>query len=114
MQPEIDTATGDYTGDRISGLANAVFLRLMTPRGSYWGIAEFGSRLHELAREKDVARVALLAEQYARDALQPLIDDGRAAAVDVAAARSGGRLTLHVVVRDAGGQALYDNSVQVI
>ncbi|WP_242671874.1 phage GP46 family protein [Stutzerimonas kirkiae] len=37
-----------------------------------------GSRLHELQRCKDLARIGKLAQQYAEQALQPLLDDGRA------------------------------------
>lgn len=65
MDTWIDPATGDYTGARISRLENAVYLRLMTPLGSWWADTSLGSRLHELAREKDVPRIALLARQYA-------------------------------------------------
>ncbi len=80
----LDTLTGDYTGERISSLANAVYLRLMTPLGSWWAAPSVGSRLHELEREKDVARVRRLAVQYAEQALQPLVTDGRARVVSVA------------------------------
>lgn len=54
MDTWIDPATGDYAGARISRLENAVYLRLMTPLGSWWADTSLGSRLHELAREKDV------------------------------------------------------------
>ena len=56
-----------------NNLANAVYLRLMTPLGSYWADPTLGSRLHELQREKDVSRVAVLARQYAEEALAPLV-----------------------------------------
>ena len=85
MDTWIDPATGDYTGARISRLENAVYLRLMTPLGSWWADTSLGSRLHELAREKDVPRIGLLARQYAEQALQGLLDDGRARAVEVSA-----------------------------
>lgn len=103
MQPQLDPASGDYTGTRTADVGNAVWLRLLTPLGSWWADATLGSRLHELTREKDLPRVTLLAEQYARDALQPLLDDGRATSVGVSAVRLGGRLGLHVTVTDAGG-----------
>lgn len=102
MDTWIDPATGDYTGARISRLENAVYLRLMTPLGSWWADTSLGSRLHELAREKDVPRIALL-------------DDGRARAVEVSAEQPhDGRCLLHVVVTDATGTPYsYDHFVRV-
>lgn len=105
MDAYIDPRSGDYTGARISRLENAVYLRLATPRGAWWADPELGSRLHELAREKDVPRIALLAQQYAEQALRPLVDDGRARAVTVTAEQPhNGRCLLHVEVIDAAGE----------
>jgi len=119
----INPLSGDYelldgrrVMDAAQGLANAVFLRLMTPLGSYWADADLGSRLHELQREKDVARVAKLAKQYAEDALQPLIDDGRATAVEVATQRPhDGRLLMLITVTDAAGTVMaFQHHVKVM
>jgi phage gp46-like protein len=93
--------------DPAAGLANAVYLRLMTPLGSYWADPTLGSRLHELQREKDKARVAILAKQYAEQALAPLIADGRATAIEVSTEQPGnGRLHLLIVVTAASGEHL--------
>lgn len=122
MDALIDPTTGDYTlesgqlvRDLARGLANAVYLRLMTPLGSYWADATLGSRLHELAREKDVPRVAVLAKKYCEDALAPLIADKRASTIEVATERlHDGRLRLAVAVTDAGGREhLFNHHVQV-
>ncbi|GAB6124334.1 phage GP46 family protein [Humidesulfovibrio idahonensis] len=119
----LDPTTGGYTltdgsltQDPARGLANAVFLRLMTPLGSYWEDATLGSRLHELAREKDLARVAILAKQYSEQALQPLLDDGRAQAIAVETERQhDGWLRLAVRVTDAGGREhLFTHNVTVM
>ncbi|MDY4388558.1 phage GP46 family protein [Pectobacterium aroidearum] len=83
MDNLLNPTTGDYTGTTTTTLANAVYLRLMTPLGSYWADPALGSRLHLLAREKDVARVHKLAQQYAAAALQPIVDDGRASVIAV-------------------------------
>lgn len=63
-----------------------------TARRGWWGDAypevegdHIGSRLWLLAREKQLPQVQARAELYAREALQWLIDDGVASAVDVAA-----------------------------
>ncbi|MCB5309205.1 phage GP46 family protein [Yersinia massiliensis] len=106
MDMLIDPSTRDYTGESISTLANAVYLRLMVPLGSWWADATLGSRLHELAREKDVSRVYTLARQYCEQALQSLIDDGRATAISVTSSRmKPGWLLLHIVVEIAPNQS---------
>ena len=117
MDTFVDPATRDYlyragafVRDPANGLANAVYLRLMTPLGQWWAFPALGSRLHELVREKDVSRVELLARQYSAQALQPILDDGRAKAIDIETERlkdasQGGRLQLRITVTDAGGRA---------
>jgi len=119
----IDPVTRDYRlaagrleSDPANGLANAVYLRLMTPRGSYWAEPLMGSRLHDLAREKDVARVAILARQYAAQALQPIIDDGRASTINIDTEQPrNGRLNLLITVTDAGGDRVtFTHPVEVL
>jgi len=63
-----------------------------TARRGWWGDAypevdgdRIGSRLWLLAREKQTPAVLARAELYAREALQWLVDDGVASAVDVSA-----------------------------
>lgn len=63
MDKELDPRSGDYTGNTIDTLKNAVYIRLATPLGSWWADTSVGSLLHLLQREKDLERVALLAEQ---------------------------------------------------
>lgn len=105
MQPRIDPATGKYDGTRIGHLGNAVWLRIMTPLGSWWARPGVGSRLHELQRQKSLPRVAALAEQYARQALADLVTSGRAQSVTATATLNAGRLDLSVTVIDATGRA---------
>lgn len=95
-------AAGDLARDPANGLANAVYLRVMTPLGSWWADTTLGSRLHELQREKDVPRVQRLAVQYVQQCLRPLVDDGRALAIDVQSEHAPGRLNLLVTITDAG------------
>ncbi|MGC6061358.1 phage GP46 family protein [Enterobacter kobei] len=105
MDQTLSPVTGDYTRSRIYSIQNAVYLRLETPLGSYWADPTLGSRLHELRREKDLPRVRLLAVQYARQALQPLLDNGRAESITVDT-RDGqkGWLVLLVTVTDGTGE----------
>lgn len=95
MDSRIDPTTGDYDRTRINDLSNAVYLRITVPLGSYWGDPKLGSRLHLLNRAKDVERNRTLAVQYTKEALQPLIDSGRADRIDVDAVwNHDGRLQL--------------------
>ncbi|MBI4804468.1 MAG: phage GP46 family protein [Desulfovibrio sp.] len=101
----IDPYTGEYLPTRINHLGNAVYIRLATPLGSWWADTTIGSRLHELAREKDLPRVGLLAEQYAEQALRPLIEDGRARSITVTSQQPhDGRCLLLITVEDATGR----------
>lgn len=114
MDALVDPATRDYVllsgaaqRDPAGGLANSCYLRLTVPQGSYWADKTLGSRLHELQREKDVARVARLAKQYAEQALAPIVADGRATQINVSTERPGnGRLHLLIEVTAASGETL--------
>jgi phage gp46-like protein len=95
--------------DPMAGLANAAYLRLVVPLGSYWADPTLGSRLHELERQKDLTRYSVLAKQYAATALQPLIDDGRATGIDVEVGRvkdatGAGRVVLAIQITAASGE----------
>ncbi|RQU99213.1 hypothetical protein DF039_38015 [Burkholderia cenocepacia] len=85
MDALLNPRTGGYTGTQTDTLANAVYLRLTTPLGSWWAAREVGSLLHTLAREKDTPRVRQLAQQYAEQALAPIVKDGRATRITVTA-----------------------------
>jgi phage gp46-like protein len=114
MDAWINPLTGDYsltagsiTRDPAEGLANAVYLRLMTPLGGYWDDPKLGSLLHTLEREKDVTRISVLARQYCEQALQPIIDDGRATSIVVSTEQlHNGRLNLLIEVTAASGRKL--------
>lgn len=123
MDALIDPATGGYqvqngapVRDPAGGLENAVYLRLRTPLGSYWADPTLGSRLHELQREKDLSRVAVLARQYAEQALEPIVADGRATEIQVSVDRPGnGWLYLLIEVTAASGERLtFKHPVKVI
>lgn len=117
MDTYIDPMTGAYvsTGtdlqrDLANGLANAVYLRLMTPLGSYWAAPTVGSRLHELVRSKALPNREVIAKQYAQAALQELLDDGRVQAISITTrlqpmADASQALQLLIEVVDASGQA---------
>ena len=123
MDAWINPSTGDYElsngaalRDPANGLGNAVYLRLMTPLGSYWADTTLGSRLHELQREKDVGRVAILARQYAEQALAPIVADGRATDIQVSSERpvKGWLLLLIEVTAASGERQTFKYPVKVI
>jgi phage gp46-like protein len=116
MDTYISHTTGDYTGERCTDLHNAVWLRLRIRKGMYWADPQMGSRLHELARAKDTPQTRTLARQYAEQALQPLLDDGRATALAVTvSAPEAGWLQLSIVVTQAGGDVLtFSHPVKVV
>ncbi len=106
MDREISPLTGDYTGKHTGTLQNAVYIRLTTPLGSWWADGRVGSLLHLIPREKDLERVGLLAQQYAEEALQPLLDEGRASEITVTYSQpKNGSLILSISVKDARGNA---------
>lgn len=99
-----DLAAGAEAGGDLAGLASAVIVSLFTDRlaeaddtlpagdgdrRGWWGDAlaadgdRIGSRLWLLNREKQRRSVLGRAEDYCREALQWLIDDGIAEAVDI-------------------------------
>lgn len=114
MDAWLNPATADYqllsnsaTRDPGDGLANAIYIRLMTPLGGWWQDTALGSRLHELVRQKDLKRVAVLAKQYAETALQQILDDGRATAIEITTEQPhNGRLHLLIQVTAASGKTL--------
>ena len=116
MDREISPLTRDYTSEKIDTLQNAVYIRLTTPKGSWWADGTLGSLLHLIQREKDLSRVGLLAQQYAEEALQPIIDDGRAKSITVTHEQpKDGSLNLNIQVTDNRGKAYqFKHSVKVI
>ena len=114
MDRRLNPYTGDYTGTRTTRLENAVLLRLKTTLGGWLFAPLLGSRLHLLPR-KDTEETRALAEQYAWQALEPLVTDGRAQSVNVTAARKRpGWIDLTIRVQQADGKtATFQHPVQV-
>lgn len=114
MDAWLNPSTADYeflsnsaTRDPADGLANAAYIRLMTPLGSWWQDSTLGSRLHELVRQKDLNRIGVLAKQYAEQALQPILDDGRATKIEISTEQPhNGRLHLLIEITAASGEKL--------
>ncbi|AOY00094.1 phage GP46 family protein [Jeongeupia sp. USM3] len=120
----VDGLAVDPNGPAADPLVRAVVISLFTwrlaepsdlpaavDRRGFWGdIAppvpndRIGSRLWLLGREKLTSDIPLRAEDYAREALAWLVDDGVARGVDVSARRLGlDGLQLNVVVHRPSG-----------
>lgn len=104
-------ADGDYNATTPdSPLLPAVYRLLTTPLGAWWRDPSFGSRLHELTREKALSRVGPLAVQYARQALARLQDQNREHYLTdlLISYRGPENSVLHLLIeaRDRSGQAL--------
>ena len=91
----VDAGNGKLTVQWVNGNpafddaeSEAVFSLLMEPAGWYGDKAKKRRTLIPTIKTKDGGTAGRL-EQYARDALQPLIDDGRLRSVDVTVAESG-------------------------
>lgn len=104
--PKISVATGDYSlvrgviDEDVSAASQAV-LALRSRRGSGAVASWFGSRLHTIRKLTRAAKP--LAEMYAREALQFLVDRGAVRDLVVIATVSGG-IRLLITYRDRGGQ----------
>ena len=111
MDALLDPQTGTYTPNQsVQGIENEVYIRLITPLGSYWADPKLGSRLHLLKREKDVYRVQVLARQYAEQALQAIVDANRAVSISVTTEHlQAGWLKLLIEAVDAHGRNIIIN-----
>lgn len=114
-----DATVGRMTFDAAGDIMNNVYLSLVVRRGSWFQNPGFGSRLHLLQRAKNTQKTAALAEEYCREALQWLIDTGRATRVDVATERDRSqdlhRLKVLVAVTQADGrQVTFERFVEVV
>ena len=108
---------GAMTFDKADTIFNNVYLSLTVRKGSFFANPEFGSRLHLL--RKNTARTAALAEAYAKEALQWLIDTVKATTIEVTAQRNvlsdPCRLKLLVEVTQSDGQNItFEVFVEVV
>ncbi len=81
------TGQAEMTYDKTTTLMNNIYFSLKIKRGAWFVDPSFGSRLHLLQRAKNTDQTAQLAIGYCKEALQWLIDSGRATTVNVYAQR---------------------------
>ncbi len=106
---EINNQTGmaAMTYEKADTIMNNIWLSLMVKRGSFFANTEFGSRLHLLQRYKNTDATARLAIDYCKEALQWMLDSGKARKIEVFSERDRSqnlnRLKLLVKVTPANG-----------
>jgi phage gp46-like protein len=126
-------APGDFRAEQ--GLATQVLICLMTDRrvetselrdgdeNRGWigdsfdvmqGETPIGSRLWLLRRSALFPGIETKAEDYAREALQPLIDQGTVSKVDVSAAAGTNRLDLTVSLYGRNGAQIYSSKFELL
>lgn len=81
------TGLGQMTYEKATMLMNNVYLSLKVDKGSFFADTTFGSRLYLLKRAKNTPTTMQLAIDYCKEALQWMIDQGKASAVSVYAER---------------------------
>ncbi|WP_319520114.1 phage GP46 family protein [uncultured Martelella sp.] len=129
------TAPGDFTAEQ--ALATQVLIALMTDRrveeselppgemnrgwiGDSYDIGEhetpIGSRLWLLRRKALTEGIEYLAEAYAKEALQPLIDQEAVASITVSATanRTENRLELDIALYARSGQSVFAERYAII
>ncbi len=82
---DIDDATGtaDMGLESSDSFINNIYLSLMVDQGSFFQDPEFGSRLYLLNRAKSLSANARLAKDYCAEALEWMIDAGRALGFEI-------------------------------
>lgn len=107
---EQGTGLGAMTFEKADTIMNNVYLSLMVRRGSFFQNTDFGSRLHLLKRAKNTEKTAALAVEYCKEALQWLLNIGRATKINVYSERDRlqdlNRLKLLIEVTQADGRQL--------
>lgn len=103
--------------DKADTYFNNVLLSWIVPQGSLFAAPAFGHRFGEL--KKAVPRIEALAEALGREALQWMLDSGRARSIEVTARRDDTthtrRLVLNArVISGSGRQISFDRFVEVV
>jgi len=116
---QIDGGQAAMTFDKETTIVNNIYLSLMVKKGSFFYNPSFGSRLHELKREKNTPATARKAEDYCREALQWLLDTGKAIKIDIYTerdiAQDPHRLKLLIEVTPANGPIIpFSTFIEVV
>jgi phage gp46-like protein len=118
MDFQIDILAGQpgMTWTKATDIRNNVILSLLIRRGDWWFNPNFGMRP---LPKKNTARAEALVESYALEALQWLLDTGRARKIEVQAERDRtrdlNRMRLSLAVTQADGSLVeFEHFVEVV
>lgn len=104
---DINDTGADMTFDKDTSILNNIYLSLMVDKGSFFQDPDFGSRLYLLKRSKSVERTASLAKDYCKEALQWMIDTGKALRFDlftqIDKQIATGRLKIQIIATESNG-----------
>lgn len=108
MNRRLDPATGDYILEdgaiqtEEDTLGTQVYFCLFTRRGAWPFDENFGSRLHELRARKSPTRAVADLPAMVKEALQPLVTDGRIGRIEVVAEAGVASVTARITLWDTG------------
>ena len=107
---EQGTGLGAMTFEKADTILNNIYLSLIVRKGSFFQNTDFGSRLHLLKRAKNTEKTAAIAEEYCKEALQWLLNIGRATKINVYSERDRlqdlNRLKLLIEVTQSDGRQI--------
>lgn len=99
--------TADLSFDKETSIFNNIFFSLMIDKGSFFHDPKFGSRLYLLQRSKNIMGTERLAKDYCAEALQWMIDCGKAVSFEIITQveklTASDRLKIHVLARPSNG-----------
>lgn len=113
---DMSSGTPQMSWDKVSDIRNNAILSLLIVRGSWWFNPQFGMRA---LPKKNTARNAALIKDYAAEALQWILDSGRATNIEIQVERDLlqdlNRVKLVVAITQADGrQVTFDVFKEVI
>jgi phage gp46-like protein len=115
---DIKQGRGQMTFEKVDDIRNNIYLSLMVRRGSFFQNPNFGSRLHELFRAKNTDKTAALAKEYCKEALQWLIDTGRATEINISTEKDPNELNRLKILVEAtqsdGRKVTFDTYLEVV
>ena len=97
---------GQMTWNKNTDIRSDVYFSLMIKRGSWFADTSFGCRLHEIKKLTDSN--LLLAHQYVLEALNWLIQTGRATTISAVATKADyNKISIDIQVQQANGIKLF-------
>lgn len=104
---DIQDSGADMTLLAGDSFMNNIYLSLMIDKGSFFLDKDYGSRLYLLKRKKNVAGTARLAKDYCQEALEWMIETGKALSFEISTEveklTGTDRLKIHILATKSNG-----------